>query len=141
MGPPVPGDGPADFTATVLSNAAPGPASKIVVNAPSPPAEPKIVPASSLSRRPGAPGLDAELERNYPIDARRAGISGTARLRVRILADGRVGKVENVFESHPGFGEACAKTVRAARWEPPLDSDGRAVATEIVYVCKFEVRS
>lgn len=142
--PSVDGDGPADFTGTVMSNAAPGPASKIVVNAAPPapkPAEPKIVPVSSLSRRPGAPGLDAELERNYPIDARRAGIAGTAKLRVQILSDGRVGKVERVLESHPGFGDACTKTVRAARWEPPLDADGRAVATEIVYVCKFEVRS
>jgi periplasmic protein TonB len=139
----VDGDGPADFTASVISNAAVGPASKIVVSAPAavPPPEPKMVPVSSLSRRPGAPGLDAELERNYPIEARRAGISGTAKLRVRILPDGRVGKVEPVSESYVGFGEACARTVRAARWEPPLDADGRPVATEIVYVCKFEVRS
>jgi periplasmic protein TonB len=129
----------------VIANAAPGPASKIVVNAPAAAktvsAEPKIVPVGSLSRRPGAPGLDAELERNYPREARRAGISGTAKLRVRIHADGRVGRVEQVSESHPGFGDACARTVRAARWEPPLDRDGQAVATEIVYVCKFEVRS
>lgn len=140
----VEGDGPADFTQTVLSNTPSGPASKIVASAPSAaPAPPalRIVPASSLSRRPGAPGLDAELERNYPIEARRSGISGTARLRVQILSDGRVGKVERISESHAGFGEACARTVRAALWDAPLDADGRAVATEIVYVCKFEVRS
>ena len=142
----VDGDGPADFTASVISNAAQGPVSKIVVSAPSPtapkePIGPKIVPVASLSRRPGAPGLDAELERNYPVEARRAGISGTAKLRVQIMPDGRVRLVERVAESYPGFGDACARTVRAARWEPPLDADGRAVATEIVYVCKFEVRS
>lgn len=139
----VDGDGPADFTASVISNVPSGPASKILVTA-SPPKEPtgpKIVPVSSLSRRPGAPGLDAELERNYPVEARRAGISGTAKLRVQILPDGRVSRVERVSESYAGFGDACARTVRAARWEPPLDADGRAVATEIVYVCKFEVRS
>jgi protein TonB len=139
----VDGDGPADFTASVISNAAPGPAPKVVVttSAPIVPAEPKMVPASSLSRRPGAPGLDAELEKNYPIEARRSGVSGTAKLRVQILSDGRVGRVDRVSESYAGFGDACAKTVRAARWEPPLDKDGRAVATEIVYVCKFEIRS
>ena len=51
----VDGDGPADFTASVISNAAPGPASKIVVSAPASaktaPAEPKMVPVGSLSRR------------------------------------------------------------------------------------------
>lgn len=140
----VDGDGPADFTASVISNAAAGPAAKIVVSAPASaktaPAEPRMVPVGSLSRRPGAPGLDAELERNYPIEARRSGISGSAKLRVQILSDGRVARVERLSESHAGFGDACAKTVRAARWEAPLDADGRAVATEIVYVCKFEVR-
>jgi periplasmic protein TonB len=140
----VDGDGPADFTASVISNAGPGSASRVVVPAPatpSAPKEPPIVPVASLLRRPGAPGLDAELEKNYPLAARRSGISGNAKLRVRILADGRVGRVERISESYEGFGEACARTVRGARWEPPLDEDGRAVATEIVYVCKFEVRS
>lgn len=139
-------DIPADFTGTVLSNAPP--ASTGVVAAASPPLPPpptppapRFVPASALSRRPGAPFLDAALERNYPVEARRAGISGQARLRIQILADGRVGKVERLSESSAGFGDACARTVQAARWEPPLDHDGRPVATEITYVCKFEVRS
>jgi protein TonB len=99
------------------------------------------VPPSSLARRPRAPGLDAELERHYPLDARRSGISGTASLRVRLLADGRVGEVHLVSESWTGFGLACERTVRAARWEPPIDREGTPVATEITYTCRFEVRS
>jgi protein TonB len=134
------GDGPADFTSTVISNTALAPAPSVRVK-PSAAPSVRMVPVSSLSRRPGAPGLDAELERNYPIEARRAGISGTAKLRVQILPDGRVGHVESIFESRAGFGGACARTVRSARWEPPLDADGIPVGTEITYVCKFEVRS
>lgn len=137
-----------DFTDAPLSNAAPvgeagagtGPSS----GAPSAPrvaSAPTFVPAASLSRPPRAPSLDAELERSYPPEARRAGISGKAVLRVAILADGRVGKVARVSETYAGFGEACERTVRSARWEPPLDRDGRPVATEITYVCRFEVRS
>lgn len=113
--------------------------------APAPPPRvdpgPVVVPAKALGRLPRAPVLDRELERNYPADARRAGIAGSATLRLQVLSDGRLGRVDHLSESHPGFGQACERTVRAARWDPPLDREGRAVATEIKYVCKFEVRS
>jgi hypothetical protein len=49
--------------------------------------------------------------------------------------------VSRVSETYDGFGSACERTVRAGRWEAPLDREGRAVATEITYVCRFEVRS
>lgn len=101
-----------------------------------------FVAAASLARAPRSPaGLDAELERNYPLGARRAGVSGKAILRVRITADGRVAVTTTVSESFEGFAAACDRTVRAGRWEPPVDREGRAVSTEITYVCRFEVRS
>lgn len=147
---------PADFTSTVFSNEGPGvetaggrqsavaatsPAPVTAPAAPKSPVEPRVVAPSSLARRPRAPGLDAELERQYPPDARRAGISGSAALRVRILSDGRIGHVNVLSESWAGFGSACERTVRAARWEPPIDRDGSPVATEITYTCRFEVRN
>jgi len=149
-------DAPMDFTSTVFSNDGPGlavggggssgaaparaagPARSV---GPKSPAPPRVVPPSSLARRPRAPGLDAELERQYPAEARRSGISGSAVLRVRILPDGRVSEVHIQSESWTGFGPACVRTVRAARWEPPIDRDGTPVATEITYTCRFEVRS
>ncbi|MBX3211618.1 MAG: energy transducer TonB [Labilithrix sp.] len=147
---------PMDFTGTVFSNdgpglavgggGAPGPAPVAaapprITRAPAAPPPMRVVPPSSLARRPRAPGLDLELERQYPVEARRAGISGSASLRVRILPDGRVGEVRVQSESWTGFGSACERTVRAARWEPPIDQDGAPVATEITYTCRFEVRS
>ncbi|MBX3201856.1 MAG: energy transducer TonB [Labilithrix sp.] len=147
---------PMDFTGTVFSNdgpglavgggGAPGPAPVAaapprITRAPAAPPPMRVVPPSSLARRPRAPGLDLELERQYPVEARRAGISGSASLRVRILPDGRVGEVRVQSESWTGFGPACERTVRAARWEPPIDQDGAPVATEITYTCRFEVRS
>lgn len=146
-------DAPVDFTSTTFSNDGPGmaiggggggspaappaPARKTATAA----ATPAFVPAASLGRPPRAPGLDAALEKNYPAEARRLGISGTATLRVALLPDGRVGKVERVSETHSGFGEACERTVRGGRWDPPIDREGHPVATEIKYVCRFEVRS
>lgn len=151
--PPTTNDAPVDFTGMTFSNDGPGvvvtgggaapsrPASATsLAGAPSPARAASFVPAGSLGRAPRAPGLDRELERNYPSDARRSGISGAASLRLELLADGRVGKVEHVSETYAGFGRACERTVRGGRWEPPLDRDGRPVATEIKYVCKFEAR-
>lgn len=152
-------EAPMDFTSTVFSNDGPGLAvggggASLSSTAPAPaaaslplrrapvaPAPPRLVPPSSLARRPRAPGLDTELERQYPAEARRSGISGSAVLRVRILSDGRIGEVRIMSESWTGFGPACERTVRAARWEPPIDRDGAPVATEITYTCRFEVRS
>lgn len=149
-----PSDAPLDFTSTVFSNdgagiavndgpRGTGAASVAAKTSPPPaaPAEPRFVAVASLARRPRAPGLDTELERQYPAEARRSGISGGAVLRVRVLPDGRIGAVRTVSESWAGFGRACERTVRAGHWEAPLDQGGAPVATEITYTCRFEVRS
>lgn len=150
-------DVPMDLTAMKLSNDGPG----IAINAgpgggggsrgpvlaapaarPATPVAPRLVPVGSLAKPPRAPsGLDAELEKNYPDAARRAGIAGKAVLKVTILPDGRIGTVARLSETYDGFGSACERTVRASRWEPPVDREGSAVSTEITYVCRFEVRS
>lgn len=154
--PPSTNTAPIDFTSTVFSNDGPGLAigvsappapptpqatvAKAPAAAPAPPA-PRIVEVASLGRRPKPPALDGELERQYPPDAKRSGISGTAVLRLRIHPDGRAGEVRVVSESWQGFGAACERTVKAGRWDPPLDRDGTPVTTEITYTCRFEVRS
>jgi TonB family protein len=80
------------------------------------------------------------LEQNFPPRARAQGVAGSARLRVTILADGRVGDTRILHESGDyGFGSACIKTLRARRWQPPLDRSGAPVSTEITYTCEFEV--
>lgn len=145
-------DAPVDFTSTSFSSegrgvAIGGPGRSVaapVTAQPTAKAASEVlpfVPVGSLARAPSAPGLDAELERNYPLEARRSGVSGLAVLRVQILPDGRVGRVARVSESFAGFGEACTRTVRAGKWQAPIDHDGRAVSTEITYTCRFEVRS
>ena len=144
-------DPPADFTSTLAPNTdAPGIAIPIAV-ATAASAEraprvqvaegPRFVTAAELSKLPRAPALDRALEKNYPREARRSGISGRAVLRVRILPSGRLGDVRRISETYSGFGEACERTVRSGVWEPPLDRIGKRVATEITYTCRFEVGS
>jgi periplasmic protein TonB len=150
------GDAPADFTSTIMSNdgaagapprsgASSGAGAEASAAAgprvPRLPAGPRVVAASELARPPRAPGLDRALERHYPPEARRSGISGSAVLRVQILSDGRVGAVRRLSQSYEGFGAACEATVREATWDPPTDREGSRVATEITYTCRFEVRS
>lgn len=102
---------------------------------------PALVGEASLSRKPVPPeGMDALLEQYFPPRARAQGVSGTALLRVRILADGRVGEMQTLRETGDyGFGAACMKALKQKRWQPPLDKQGQPVATEIRYSCEFEV--
>jgi len=99
----------------------------------------RVVAVGDLSRPPRAPNLDAALAANYPSDARRAGTTGTALVRARILADGRVGTTRVVSESAAGFGVACQRTLAGSHWEPPLDASKRPVITDINYTCTFAV--
>jgi len=116
-------------------------------NLPAPPApvtpplrsEPPLVPVADLSSRPSPPALGPALERNYPVEARRRGQSGTAKVRARIDPDGVVRRVSLLEESAAGFGNACSQTLSGSRWAAPKDKAGRAVATEIRYTCRFVV--
>jgi len=104
--------------------------------------EDQLVPASDLSRRPAPPGsrLIELLRQNYPREARNLGLEGSARVRVRVEADGRVRVLGVVSEDHDGFGQACRATLRqGGRWEPPLDRGGDAVATITTFRCTFTV--
>jgi protein TonB len=117
------------------------------VNAPAPtrplpppvPAAPRLVAVSDLSSRPSPPSLAAALERNYPADARRRGLSGAAKVRARIDPDGVVRRVSLIEESGSGFGTACSRALTGSRWAAPKDKAGRPVATEIRYTCRFVV--
>jgi periplasmic protein TonB len=104
------------------------------------PSEPPLVAVGDLSARPSPPALGAALEQNYPADARRRGLSGTAKVRARIDPDGVVRRVTLVEESAAGFGGACSRTLNGSRWAAPKDKAGRSVATEIRYTCRFVVQ-
>jgi TonB family protein len=96
-----------------------------------------IVALGDLSSRPVPPKLDGILEQHYPDVARQQGKSGTAIVRLRIDADGRVRKVNIVSESETGFGRACHATVMGSQWSAPRDQEGKAVATFVSYTCRF----
>jgi TonB family protein len=94
-----------------------------------------------LKRRPGAPELGVVLEREYPREARMQGISGNALLRVQIHPDGSVQVRRRISETPGGFGDACERALKGARFVPALDRDGRPARTEISYRCTFEIKS
>jgi len=102
----------------------------------------KIVPLSDLTRKPQAPAQDVlnlALERSYPRTARQQGIEGVARIKIRVLANGKLQTLATVSETYPGFGEACRTSLRDLRFEPALDQKGQPVATEVPYICEFRV--
>ena len=97
------------------------------------------VAVRDLSVRPVPPALGRELRRHYPEEARRRAISGSASLRVRIDATGRVQRTTRLYESFQGFADACRLALLGSRWTPPRDRAGRAVATEVRYTCEFVI--
>jgi outer membrane biosynthesis protein TonB len=99
----------------------------------------RLVNAADLKRPPTPPELQAELERQYPDDARRAGLTGEARMHARVRPDGAVDRIRLVTATLPSFGDACRRVLGPSRWTPPMDRDGNSCATEVTYVCRFEV--
>lgn len=102
----------------------------------------RVVPESDLSRRPSAPNaalLNAALERCYPKSARQQGIEGVARIRVRVLASGKLQPLATLSETYPSFAEACKCSLRGMSFQPGLDKSGQPVATDIPYTCRFTV--
>ena len=77
---------------------------------------------------------------SYPASARRLAIQGTARLRVQVLADGRVGEI--VVESSAGHADldrAAADAVRQWRFEPARKG-AEPVATWVLLPVQFQLR-
>jgi periplasmic protein TonB len=103
------------------------------------PAPPALVALDALGTRPKPPALDASLRQNYPDDARRRAIGGSASVLARIDRDGIARAVSVVNETFAGFGDACRRTLAGSRWSPPLDNTGRAVSTQVRYTCHFKV--
>lgn len=101
-----------------------------------------IVEAGDLSRQPGPPSLRKKLERLYPPKARAEGREGSAVVRLQVNSDGSTSNMRLVSESVPGyeFGNACLRALRGEKWDPPLDEDGRRVATRVNFRCGFTIR-
>lgn len=108
--------------------------------APAPkPAGPVAVPLSQLSKKPVPPALGASLRKNYPLDERRQGRSGEAKVRALLDATGRITRVDVAEQSSTSFGAACRKTLLDSRWSAPIDASGKPVPTWITYRCKFRI--
>jgi protein TonB len=141
------GDGPAAFTLPSGSGHERNGPLGAIGNAPPPPLAtpltargPRVVPLGELGARPVPPSLAAALSRNDPSEARRRGIAGHASVRARIDADGVPRALRVVAESFAGFGSACRDTLAASRWAAPKDRAGHAVASEVLYTCRFVIK-
>jgi len=107
---------------------------------PAPAARPApFTPLGDLSRKPRPPSLDALLRKNYPEPLRRRGIEGQATVRANVTPRGRVTGVDILSESAPGFADACKRTLLGSEWTEPFDRDGKRVATQLTYRCRFEI--
>ena len=77
---------------------------------------------------------------SYPASARRLGIQGTARLRVQVLADGRVGEI--IVErsaGHADLDRAATDAVRQWHFEPARRGT-EPVATWVLLPVQFQLK-
>ena len=81
--------------------------------------------------------LNAALEKNYPKSAKQQGVEGVARIKVRVLASGKLQPLATLSETYPGFAGACKASLRDISWRPGLDQAGQPVATDIPYKCEY----
>ncbi len=92
------------------------------------PIDPTWYPTRQLDRPPR--GMNT-ITPEYPREARRRGIEGNVRLRLRIDEEGRVREAEALEGTPPGMFEAAALAAfESARYTPAL-RNGRAVRSEI----------
>lgn len=101
---------------------------------------PGVVAAADLSHPPVPPDLADAVKQAYPAEARMKGIPGKSVVRVRIGPDGATSDTKIVSESASEFGAACQRALRGSKWSPPVDRQGRAVATVVNFTCRFEVQ-
>jgi protein TonB len=81
-----------------------------------------------------------QVQPTYPPAPRRLGIQGTTLLRVRILADGRIGEVlVEKSAGHPDLDEAAADAVRHWRFDPARRGT-EAVALWVLLPVEFRLR-
>jgi protein TonB len=75
----------------------------------------------------------------YPEEARKLGVEGPVRLRLQVDAEGRVASAEVLSEPGHGLGAAAARNARQRfRFQPAL-RDGQPVATELVFLVRWEL--
>lgn len=114
----------------MMKPAAPAPSSA--------PAEPYRGALVSVAAVDQAPRRLGECEAEYPPLARSQGIEGRVRLRLRIEADGRVGKVELLSGVGSGLDEAAMHAMRRCRFSPAKVAK-EPVTTEITYTYAFVI--
>jgi periplasmic protein TonB len=107
---------------------------EVIVRDPPPPPHTPIFRDASRD-----PRFARSFQPAYPPALEREGITGTARVRVRIGADGRVISVENLSATDPAFFAATERqALRHWRFRPAT-RDGVAVESEQVLTVRFEV--
>lgn len=93
------------------------------------------VPLADLTRRPTP--LGGPVSAPYPTEAKKAGIEGPVVLRVLIDKTGRVRRTQVIKAPSDILAAAAELAMTDQRWTPPLDKNGKAVDTVIVWTFRF----
>jgi protein TonB len=97
------------------------------------------VSVASIRKRPKPIGntdfIDAH--KDYPAEAKRQGIEGSIKVRLVVDAKGQVAEQKLVNRIGYGLDELALRLAKRLRFEPAIDTDGRAVAAVVVWTFHF----
>lgn len=95
--------------------------------------------AAQVNELPGVLNKGAvDINRFYPVEARKKEFEGEVVLRLLIDADGSIAKVEVISDPGEGLGAAAIKAVREFRFSP-AKVNGVAVATTVPFKISFVI--
>ncbi len=94
---------------------------------------PNIVPLHALSQPPMPKG---ECPKEYPAEARAAGVRGSVKLELVILEDGSVGEARPLNDLGYGTAEAAVRAMKKCKFSPGSNG-GTPVRTMITYKYTF----
>lgn len=107
----------------------------VVACKPPPPVAPPRSPVVD-NPKPPADVADA-LEQHFPLAAALDGRSGSADVLLNVKKNGLASPRKMLKESAPGFGRACARAMRATRWNPARQQNGQYLDYRVYYTCNF----
>lgn len=100
---------------------------------------PTPVSVASIQRRPMPIGNTdfVDARKDYPEAAKRQGIEGSIKVKLVVDEEGRVAERRLVNRLGYGLDELALRLAKKLRFEPAIDTDGRAVAAVVVWTFHF----
>jgi TonB family protein len=95
-----------------------------------------VAPAAARAPAPAAP-IRRRSATDYPPDARRLGIEGQVKVRLKVDAEGNVASRSLVTRLGHGLDELALRLAARLRFKPAIDTSDKPVPATVVWTFTF----